>query len=138
MLNSVTCGPAATVLFCVSTTLSPIVHLAVRSPPGPSVATEAWMVSLVPKLVIGMPMRLSAPMALPRSTVLTVRAVAAGAGAGAGAGVVVSAGAATVALAGGVVAVSSAAFFLQPATASVANSAAAIARCSVWRFIGCL
>src|SRR6476660_1710662 len=125
MLNSVTCGPAATVLSWVSTTLSPIVHLAVRSPPGPSVATEAWMVSLVPKLVIGMAMRLSAPMALPRSTVLTASAVAAGAGAGAG---VVSAGAAMVALAGGVVAVSSAAFFLQPATASVANSAAAIAR----------
>jgi hypothetical protein len=93
-------------------------------PPAPSVATEAWIVSLVAKVLDAIVTLLSAPTALPRSTEDTIAAAVVG-GAGIGSA---GAGAATVAgvLAGGMAAVSS--FFLQPATATVAISAAAMAR----------
>src|SRR5688572_801754 len=76
------------------------------------VATEAWMVSLVPKVVIGEATFMSAPTALPRSMLVT-DAVAAMAGAG-GMGAGSAAG-------GGVTA--GASFFLQPARATVQSTA---------------
>src|SRR6476660_7009423 len=131
MLKSVTCGPAGTVLSWLSMTWpSWNVHFAVRSPPLPSVATEAWMVSLVANEVAGVVTRLSAPTALPRSTVVTATLAAGGGGVAAGIGAGSAAG-------GGVVAVASVvSCFLQPARAMPATSAAVMAVPRNVRFMG--
>src|SRR5690606_27315657 len=75
--KSVTCGPAGTDFSWVSTTWpSSKVHFALRVPAvAPSVATDAWMVSPEAKVVVGVVIRLSSPVAEPRSTVVTVRPV---------------------------------------------------------------
>src|SRR5690606_18588785 len=92
MWKSVVWAPAATSLVSSATVwlLSRWVHLAVRRRALPSLATEAWMVSPLAKLVSGVATRLSASIALPRVTVVGATA---GASTGAGAVVTGSAGA---------------------------------------------
>src|SRR5690606_12394449 len=74
MLKSVTCGPAGTTFSWVSTTWpSSKVQVATSVPSLlPSVTTDAWMVSVPAKVVVGTLMRLSSPTAEPRSTEVMV------------------------------------------------------------------
>src|SRR5690606_2587912 len=95
--------------------------------PGPSVATEAWIVSLAANVVVGGVMRLSAPIALPRSTLLTV--VAAGTGEASGA---VGSGAGASAAGG---ASAGSCCFLQAASARLPATSAASTRERRLRFM---
>src|SRR5690348_114519 len=102
MLKSVTCGPDGTDLSSVCTTWpSWYVQRAVSVEAfGPSVVTEAWIVSALAKAVPGLVTLWSAPTALPRVTSEMISPVA---GAVAiGPAVVVAVGGARVAAAGAV------------------------------------
>src|SRR6476469_345659 len=144
MLKSVTCGPAGTDLSSVCTTWpSWKVQRAVTVDALlPSVATEAWMVSALAKLVPGLVTLWSAHTALPRSTLEMISEFAGGVVVAIGPPAVLAAGGATVVAGAGMAVLAApgivapslglASCFLQPASATPAHSATTRTVGRVW------